>query len=236
MSATLVRALWLSAGLHAAALGAAWGGGWMDATPTPEIPKSWTATWIPAPDLPEAREAPPGDQAPAPSLPAEDPDEGPAWPVPPPAAPLPGEGLLQEVLPESPAGTPPGSPSPASLPGDAVPARTTPPPASPLPTPPGKAPAPARGVPDSACPRPPYPEEAEARGIEGTATVRVRVGADGRVSQVELTGSSGSPVLDRAVLDWIPRRWGPFQPMRDAEGRPVPGQSFERRIRFTLSE
>ena len=103
-------------------------------------------------------------------------------------------------------------------------------PAAPAPQPGGE------GLPAGACPKPPYPEEAEARGLEGAVRVRVAVGPDGWVAGVTLLESSGSPVLDRAVLDWIPRRWGPFQPMRDAAGRPVPSQFFDKTIRFRLSE
>ena len=45
-----------------------------------------------------------------------------------------------------------------------------------------------------------FPDEARRRGEEGRAIVRFTVGADGRVGNVELVRSSGSAILDRAVV------------------------------------
>lgn len=42
-----------------------------------------------------------------------------------------------------------------------------------------------------------YPRSAQIRGEEGTSRLRVTLGADGRVDQVDLASSSGSAILDR---------------------------------------
>ncbi|HTW73135.1 MAG TPA: energy transducer TonB [Acetobacteraceae bacterium] len=44
-----------------------------------------------------------------------------------------------------------------------------------------------------------YPEEARRRGEEGTVTVRFTVEPSGRVTDVAVVGSSGSPRLDAAA-------------------------------------
>ena len=41
-----------------------------------------------------------------------------------------------------------------------------------------------------------YPNEAMQNNWEGTATVRLRIGADGKIAGVEITNSSGHPILD----------------------------------------
>lgn len=43
-------------------------------------------------------------------------------------------------------------------------------------------------------------------GAEGTVRVRAMVRADGAVGLVEVTASSGSPVLDRSAVEAV-RRW-----------------------------
>lgn len=45
-----------------------------------------------------------------------------------------------------------------------------------------------------------YPNRAKRRGIEGRARVAFRVMADGRVTDIRLTESSGSKLLDKAAL------------------------------------
>ena len=202
------RALAVSAGVHAAVLGAAWqagwrlpsgGGGGADAGPwggeilLPVLP-SVAEPGLPA--LPDAAEEGPGEEPPEP---------------------------IRETLsiPSVLRGSRGGSPQGPEAGHPPVLGRG----------PPGP---PGAGDPGP-CPAPPYPEEALRLGVEGTVQVRVEVLADGRVGKVRLLASSGSPALDAVVLDWIPRRWGPFQPMRDALGRPIPGQSFDRPIRFSIS-
>jgi protein TonB len=61
-------------------------------------------------------------------------------------------------------------------------------------------------------PEPPYPERSRELGEQGRVILQVRVSADGRALQVEVTGSSHSRRLDdaarQAVADWrfIPAR------------------------------
>lgn len=42
-----------------------------------------------------------------------------------------------------------------------------------------------------------YPRSAELRKEEGTAKVRLTLGADGKINNIEVTQSSGSDILDR---------------------------------------
>lgn len=226
----LLPAIGISASLHAAALGGAWCAGWL---PVPgEAPLSavlevaWTGALVlrvleGAPDVPAADETTP------------------------PAVCAPEEEAAEEAAPTGPGQA--SEPREIGAPERAPLLRTAPDPehARPIPhwggrkdAPEGpSAPSLAPGSPaPSACPKPPYPEEAVARGLEGVVLVRVEVLPEGRVGAVALLQSSGHASLDRAVLDWIPRRWGPFAPMRDREGRPVPGQFFDHAIRFRLSD
>ncbi|MEP7349870.1 MAG: TonB family protein [Sphingorhabdus sp.] len=45
-----------------------------------------------------------------------------------------------------------------------------------------------------------YPRSAQVRGDEGSATIRVDLAADGSITGVTLTKSSGSPILDREAV------------------------------------
>jgi protein TonB len=56
-------------------------------------------------------------------------------------------------------------------------------------------------------PLPPYPAEAKRRGLEGRVMLRVAVGPDGKPGTPAIESGSGHPVLDRAAIDWIQRRW-----------------------------
>lgn len=67
-------------------------------------------------------------------------------------------------------------------------------------------------------PAPPYPEDARAAGLQGTVTLRLRIGADGRVESVKLLASSGTSSLDESAMTTV-KRWR-FEPARRF-GRPV---------------
>jgi protein TonB len=64
-------------------------------------------------------------------------------------------------------------------------------------------------------PLPPYPSGAREQGVEGTVLLDVRVQPDGRVGEVRLKHTSGSPLLDGAALEtvkawtFVPARRGP---------------------------
>ena len=63
-----------------------------------------------------------------------------------------------------------------------------------------------------------YPPEAKRYGVEGKVSLRISVDASGRITQVELTNSSGSRILDRAAQDLI-RSIGSLPP--PPEGKPL---------------
>ena len=51
-----------------------------------------------------------------------------------------------------------------------------------------------------------YPAEAVRDGIEGTVMLRIRIGVDGSIVDVELVQSSGSSILDRTAIEGV-RTW-----------------------------
>ena len=61
-------------------------------------------------------------------------------------------------------------------------------------------------------PAPRYPLASRRLGEEGTVVLRVRVSADGAVSQLDVGSSSGSARLDRAALATV-ANWR-FEPAR----------------------
>jgi protein TonB len=65
-----------------------------------------------------------------------------------------------------------------------------------------------------------YPLAARKARAEGIVYVRISVGRDGRVSQCEVTRSSGNSDLDATTCRLVERRFR-YRPARDAEGRPV---------------
>lgn len=71
-----------------------------------------------------------------------------------------------------------------------------------------------------------YPRGLGEAGIEGTVSVRYVVNTDGRVSDCEVTGSSGSDILDDTTCRLIEQRFR-FRPSHDDRGRPVPATIVE---------
>lgn len=65
-----------------------------------------------------------------------------------------------------------------------------------------------------------YPREAGETGAQGRVGVRYLVGEDGRVSDCEITRSSGSKLLDDTTCRLITERFR-FRPSRDERGRSV---------------
>ena len=116
-----------------------------------------------------------------------------------------------------------------------------PPPAIVLAPPPVVAPPPPRFTPKQAQPkgRPgdwvttnDYPSRALREEREGTTGFRLSVGPDGRVTNCEVTSSSGSPDLDAATCDNLRRR-ARFTPATDGEGQPTSG-SYSSRTRWVI--
>lgn len=65
-----------------------------------------------------------------------------------------------------------------------------------------------------------YPRSAGTAGVGGTVSVRYEVGVDGRVTDCEITRSSGFPDLDHTTCRLIVERFR-FKPSRDPDGNPV---------------
>jgi len=77
-----------------------------------------------------------------------------------------------------------------------------------------------------------YPSRALREEREGTTGFRLSVGPDGRVTNCEITSSSGSPDLDAATCDNLRRR-ARFTPATDGEGQPTSG-SYSSRTRWVI--
>ena len=119
-----------------------------------------------------------------------------------------------------------------------------PPPAPPpmvvLPPPPAAPPPPAfqpkgavpRGNPGSWATTNDYPSRALREEREGTTGFRVTVGPDGRVTDCQITSSSGHSDLDEATCSNIRRR-ARFRPATDGNGEPTTG-SYANRVRWVI--
>src|SRR3990167_11258098 len=148
----------------------------------------------------DIEEPPPPEEEPPP------PEGGPAAPPPPPVAPPPPINI---------APAPPPIQTQPTIPPPAPPALRVPPPAPPA------APSQARGATTknerswAARIQENYPARALRAEIEGTVGVRVSVTPDGRVGSCQITGSSGSPILDDAACKGM-ERYARFDPALDA--------------------
>lgn len=71
-----------------------------------------------------------------------------------------------------------------------------------------------------------YPRAAGEAGAGGTVSVRYVVWTDGRVTECEVTKSSGNATLDETTCRLIRERFR-FEPSRDARGRAVPSVIVE---------
>ena len=123
---------------------------------------------------------------------------------------------------------------------DVVPVAPPPPPAPVLVVAP-PAPPPPRFTPKGAAPKGnpgnwatanDYPSRALREEREGTTGFRVTVGPDGRVTDCQITSSSGSPDLDQTACDKIRQR-ARFTPATDGEGNPTSG-SYSNRVRWVI--
>jgi protein TonB len=120
---------------------------------------------------------------------------------------------------------------------------TPPPPAPPPPIilAPPAAPPPPRVTPKGAVPKGnpgnwattnDYPARALREEREGTTGFRVTVGPDGRVTDCQVTSSSGHADLDQATCDNVRRR-ARFAPATDGEGNPTSG-TYSNRVRWVI--
>ncbi|MCA1748332.1 MAG: energy transducer TonB [Parasphingopyxis sp.] len=77
-----------------------------------------------------------------------------------------------------------------------------------------------------------YPVAALRQGHEGVTAFRLYVGSDGRVTQCEVTESSGHPALDEQACIALQVR-ARFHPATDTEGRPAEG-TYSSSVRWTI--
>ena len=129
-------------------------------------------------------------------------------------------------------------PQPYYLPldrGPVIDVAPTPPPPPPPPAPARKVePARARANLASYVSDSDYPASAARNEEQGTTRFRLAVGADGRVKDCTVTGSSGSSALDSATCR-IMRSRARFTPARDSDGNPT-GDTVSNAIRWVLPE
>jgi protein TonB len=191
------------------------------ALPAEEPPPSEPPPPEPTPAPPEAI-TPPVEQSPSPEMPPQitlpEPES-----TPPPRPRRPEPPRVQKEKPKTPPAPRPSPPigdGSSPIPGnDAITARSSP------------------GA-DSARPgylsnpHPAYPEAARVARQQGVVTLRVGVDASGRVAGVQITRSSGFPLLDERAQNTVSQRWR-FKPAR-AGGVPVASEVVVP-IRFTLA-
>mgnify|MGYP002777059058 CR=1 FL=1 len=108
------------------------------------------------------------------------------------AAPAPADAAPAPAQPETPAPAP-AEPTPAPV--AAAPA--TPAPATPVPARTGGAPTPI------STPQPPYPREAARSRASGSVTVQFTIGADGRVTDVQVLRSRPRGIFERTVQQTV---------------------------------
>jgi periplasmic protein TonB len=77
-----------------------------------------------------------------------------------------------------------------------------------------------------------YPSRALSQEREGTTTFRVTVGADGKVTDCSVTGSSGHGDLDAATCSNVKRR-ARFDPALSNDGSPTTG-SYSNRVTWRI--
>ncbi len=109
---------------------------------------------------------------------------------------------------------------PSAPPPPAPVAAPSPPP--PPPPPPQRANPEPRGNPGSWANANDYPSRALREEREGTTRFRLTVNSDGRVSDCQVTGSSGHSDLDEAACKNLARR-ARFKPSLDSRGEPTTG-------------
>ncbi len=90
----------------------------------------------------------------------------------------------------------------------------------------------ARGNPGSWATTNDYPSRALREEREGTTGFRVSIGPDGRVTDCQITSSSGHADLDAATCENVRRR-ARFTPAKDGEGNPTT-DSYSNRVRWVI--
>lgn len=164
----------------------------------------------------------------------EEPPEPEEPPPPPPDQPI----EPPPVVTPPPIVTPPAAPRPViqqvQIAPPAPPPPVAAPPAPPPPPPPQRANPEPRGNPGRWANANDYPSRALREEREGTTRFRLTVGANGRVSNCEVTGSSGHSDLDAAACKNLTRR-ARFRPSLDANGNPTTG-TYSNAVRWEIPQ
>jgi periplasmic protein TonB len=165
-------------------------------------------------------EKPPEEELPPP------PEDKPMEPPPVTAPPPPFAPPTNNTLPPAP--PMPSPPTPIPVPQKAAPAPPPPPPPTVDKSRPGK----PRNNPGSWATTNDYPSRALQQEREGTTGFRVTYGADGKVTDCQVTSSSGHPDLDAATCANVKRR-ARFDPALDKDGNPS-GGSYSNRVTWRI--
>lgn len=152
-------------------------------------------------------------------------EEPPPPPVVVPPTPLPS--VSSNVI-NRPVDTPPPAPPPPT------PTITPPAPPAPPATPDRSRPLRARGNEASWVTTDDYPSSALREEAQGITATRLTVGPDGRVTNCEVTGSSGNSALDQAACRNLQRR-ARFEPALDRDGNPTTSV-YPKRVRWQLPD
>jgi periplasmic protein TonB len=123
------------------------------------------------------------------------------------------------------------TPPPAApiVPTAAPPAPSAPPPPPPVAKRPNPLP---KGNPGNWANTNDYPSRALQQEREGTTGFRVTVGPNGRVTDCQISSSSGHPDLDQATCTNVTRR-ARFDPALDSNGNPTTG-TYSNRVRWQI--
>lgn len=114
-----------------------------------------------------------------------------------------------------------------------VPTAAPPAPAAPPPPPVARRPNPIpKGNPGNWANTNDYPSRALQQEREGTTGFRVTVGPNGRVTDCQISSSSGHPDLDQATCTNVTRR-ARFDPALDGSGNPTTG-TYSNRVRWQI--
>ena len=185
-------------------------------------------------DVDEPPPPPPEDEPPPPEEPQ--PDLAP----PPPVAPPPPINIARTPPPiRTQATIPPPAPPVFRIPPPAPPGpppRPAPPPPPPPPPPPSQARAASPQNLNSWAGRiqSDYPSRALRAEEEGTVSMRISIGANGRVASCSVVGSSGSSALDDAACRGM-ERYARYNPALNAAGNPITSTTTQS-IRYVLPE
>jgi periplasmic protein TonB len=230
MSANRIIAIVLVAGLHAFIAFALISGLAYEAVK--KVKEKMEVVDVKEEEKPPEEEPPPPDEKPlepppitAPPPPFQPPTKNPLQPPPPPDKPEPF--TPEPAKPANPGGTgvtcPDGSRAPSL---DACPKPPPPPKQS------QKKSAVPKGNPGSWANTNDYPSRALTQEREGTTGFRVTIGPDGRVTDCQITSSSGHADLDQATCANVKRR-ARFAPALDDDGNPTSG-SYSNRISWRI--